>query len=66
MDANNFLKPKEVAKMLGVCTRTIYRWCRTGRIKAVNLGEGDYQLWRIRSEDLERFISANSNTNQAA
>ena len=39
----------EVAERLRVHPNTVYRWCRTGRLRAVKLGKE----WRILEEELE-------------
>lgn len=45
---------KEVAKMMGVCTRTVYNWCRTGQLKASKIGTRNY---RISADEYRRFTS---------
>lgn len=46
------LSVKDVAKELRVCTRTIYRFIKDKKLKAVKLGH----ILRIREEDFEEFI----------
>ena len=46
------LSIKQVAKELNVSIRTVYKFIREGRLKAVKLG----YLWRIREEDFDEFI----------
>jgi len=41
----------EAAEALGVSTRTIARWVKDGRIKAVRAGG---RLWRISIEEIRR------------
>lgn len=49
---DNYYTPQEVADKLKVNIRTIYRWIREGKLKAVKIGD----LWRISESELERFI----------
>ena len=51
-----FLTLKEVAKKLRVSERSIYRYIRLSKIKAVKVG-----YWRIGEKDLSRFIKESSN-----
>ncbi len=45
---------QEVAERLRVSYRTVYRWVRSGKLPAYQLG----QEWRITDEDLKRFLEA--------
>ncbi|WP_272999437.1 helix-turn-helix domain-containing protein [Hydrogenibacillus schlegelii] len=47
------LTPEEVAERLRVTRRSVYEWLRTGRLRGLKAGT----RWRIRPEDLERFLS---------
>jgi len=54
---------KQVAELLNVCPTTVYRYVKTGKLKAVKLKTSspkavnpDY-VWRIREEDFEEFIT---------
>ena len=47
-----FLTPKEVAGILRVSPRTVQRWVKEGRLRAVRVGK----LWRIPREALEEFL----------
>lgn len=51
-----FLTTKEVAKLLRVSERSIFRYIHSGRLKATKVG-----YWRISEKDLEGFIRGNSN-----
>ena len=42
----------EVARYLGVSTKTVYRLVSRGEIEAVRVG----RLWRFRPADLEEFV----------
>lgn len=52
----------EVAEMLKVHRVTVWRWCKSGKLPAVQVG----QQWRIRARDLQAFIEARSNTESKA
>lgn len=43
--------PVEVAYMTGVKVETVYRWIRTGKLKATKLGQ-----WKITREALEAAL----------
>lgn len=45
--------PIEVAKLVGVSRRTVYRWVSEGKLRAVKAGE---RMLRISSEDLQAFM----------
>ena len=49
---NKFYSPITVAKMLEVSRLTVYRWIKSGKLKAVKVGGSV----RIREEDLREFI----------
>lgn len=49
---DNFYTPQEVADKLKVNIRTIYRWIREGKLKAVKVGE----LWRISEKELYKLL----------
>ncbi|HEY8424605.1 MAG TPA: helix-turn-helix domain-containing protein [Limnochordales bacterium] len=56
------LTPEEVADTLRVTRRTVYEWLRTGRLRGLKAGP----FWRIRPEDLDRFLAgADNGTNGA-
>ena len=44
---------KEVAKEIKVTRRTIYRWIKDGKLKAIKTGG----IWRVREEDFGEFVS---------
>lgn len=50
--------PQEVAKMLKVSLRAVYKWIHEGKLKSKKIGT----LWRIPKDALEEFIE-NSNKN---
>ena len=45
---------QEVARLLGVTTQTVWRWCKEGKIKAGKTPGGQY---RIPREEVERLIN---------
>ena len=49
-----FYLTEEVAAMLRVSTMTIYRVIKASRLTAYKFGKD----WRIRKDDLERFLAA--------
>ena len=50
--SNDLLGVEEVARLLGVESVTIYRWCRQGRLPCLKPGKA----WRIRRSALEAFL----------
>jgi len=53
----NMLTLKEVAQEIKVTRRTVYRWVKLGKLKAIKI-DG---IWRVRDEDYEKFISVGRN-----
>lgn len=51
----SLLKTKEVARRLGVTSRTVSKWIRDGELKAIKLNG---RVWRVREEDLDEFIES--------
>jgi len=49
---NHLLTVKEVSLILRVNPSTIWRWCKTGKLPAFQIGHS----WRIRSSDLENLV----------
>jgi excisionase family DNA binding protein len=45
--------PKEVSEKLKLNIRTIYKWIKEERIKAVKLGD----VWRISQSEINRLLS---------
>lgn len=50
--------PKEVAEILQVTERTIYRYIDSGHLKAVKIGKH----WRISEEAFKAFLEAGTET----
>ena len=49
--------PQKVAEILDLNYQTVLRYIREGKMKAISIGNG----YRIRKEDLEKFLEDNSN-----
>jgi len=47
--------PQQVAEILGVSRRSVYRWIKEGRLPALKF----VSQVRIRDDDLERFVNEN-------
>jgi len=48
---------KALAKFFGVTEKTIWEWCREGRLPAFKIGKE----WRVRASDLEKTIKLKTN-----
>jgi excisionase family DNA binding protein len=51
-----WLSITQVAKYLGVSTRTVRRMIEDGRIEAYNLGTQEYKIYRIDKHDLAKVV----------
>jgi acetyl-CoA synthetase len=58
-DLEKLLLPAEVARILRVTTRTIERYCKQGKLRAVKVG----RLWRIPKSSLEEFLKTEAEGN---
>lgn len=47
MQTKEVYTPQEVADLTGVTIMTVYRWIKSGKLRAVKLGQ-----WKINREDL--------------
>ncbi len=56
MVEQKFLTLKEVAKILRVSERSMFRYIHSGKLRASKVG-----YWRINKKDLDLFIKKNSN-----
>ena len=54
MQTDEMLTPNEVADLLKVPTKTIWRWCRNETLPAVKIGK----YWRIPRDELVAFIKS--------
>ena len=52
-NGEELLTLKETARLLRVHPRTVWRWCRNGRVVAVKIGHE----WRIRKSDLRALVT---------
>jgi len=52
-----YYTPSEVADLLKVCRTTIWRYIRSGKLKAIKLSIKNY---RISEKDLKRFLNKKS------
>lgn len=53
-----YMTPPEIAKLLRVSPDKILGWIRSGRLKAVNLGNGYCRpRYRVSRESLETFLN---------
>lgn len=52
----NYYTPKEISDKLKLNIRTVYKWIREGKLKAVKLGD----VWRISESELNRFLNENN------
>jgi excisionase family DNA binding protein len=50
----NYYTPQEIAERLKIDIRTLYRWIREGRLKAVKIGH----FWRVAESELKRFLQS--------
>jgi len=52
VNTNRFYTVQEVMSLLKVCDETVYRWIKTGKIKATRIGKD----WRIDAGDLDKKL----------
>jgi len=50
---NEFLRPKEVARIFGVTIKTVYRWIHQKKIKTTMTPGGQFLIKR---EEVRRFL----------
>ena len=51
---NDLLTPEEVAKILKVSKRTVYRWIDSGELKVARIGRKTY---RVFESDIKKFVN---------
>ena len=51
---DEYLTLEEVARLLRVSTKSVYRWAQSGRLEGFKAG----QAWRFRRADVERWVDA--------
>lgn len=59
MKQEKYLTLRQVAKILDVSERSMFRYIHSGRLKATKIG-----FWRIKEEDLKNFVKQSSNTSK--
>jgi excisionase family DNA binding protein len=52
MTVQEYYTPDEVSQKLKIDVRTLYRWIREGKIRAVKIGH----FWRISQAALDEFL----------
>ncbi|MGI6123561.1 MAG: helix-turn-helix domain-containing protein [Acetivibrionales bacterium] len=50
----NYYTPKEVSEKLKLNIRTVYKWIREEKLKAVKLGD----VWRIPESEIKRLLKS--------
>lgn len=50
----NYYTPKEVSEKLKLNIRTVYKWIREEKLKAVKLGD----VWRIPESEIKRLLNS--------
>lgn len=60
---NRYLSCSDVATMTGKTLKTVWSWCRTGKLKASKPGGRDYI---IKKEDFDAFIDGDADSSREA
>jgi excisionase family DNA binding protein len=55
---DELLRMRDAAEVLAVSERTVRRWIRSGRLRAVFLDPDDDRSIRIRRKELDKFIAS--------
>jgi excisionase family DNA binding protein len=50
--SERFLDHKETADLLGVCSKTIYRWIKNNEFPAYKVGK----RWKFKVSDVEKWL----------
>ena len=56
-DREKIYGAKELAKFFGVTEKTIWQWCKKGRLPAFKIGKE----WKVRAVDLQKTINQKIN-----
>lgn len=68
MNEGDYLKPRDVARQLGVTRGAVYKWIREGKLKAVRFGPNAVRIPRaafdefVRRAALDRGDTMDENT----
>lgn len=54
MTGEEYIKPSDVAKRLGVTRGAVYKWIREGKLRAVRFGDNAVRVPRSALEEFER------------
>jgi len=60
-DADGFLKPSELAKMLQIHTNSVLKMIKSGKITAVVVSGNKRCTYRILKSEIDRYISEQYN-----
>jgi excisionase family DNA binding protein len=52
-ETDKILKVEELAKFFGVSRKTVWEWCKQGKLPAFKIGKE----WKIRQSDLQKIIN---------
>lgn len=66
MTDDELLTANEVAHRLKVHPETVRQWVRDGRLRAIRFGNGPRASLRIRTSEVERFLSGDQDRQQEA
>lgn len=59
------LTPRLIAESMHIGTETVFRWIRSGELKAANIGNSKIKpRYRVAKTDLEAFLESRSNQPQ--
>ncbi|MEK9180970.1 MAG: helix-turn-helix domain-containing protein [Patescibacteria group bacterium] len=51
--ADKILNAEQIAKFFGVSRKTVWEWCKHGKLPAFKIGKE----WKIRQSDLQRMMN---------
>jgi len=57
IDADKIYDTEDLAKFFGVSKKTIWAWCKRGKLPAFKIGKD----WKVRVSDLNRVIAGKVN-----
>ena len=58
---DKILHVPQIAKFFGVADKTVWEWCKTGKLPAFKIGKE----WRVRKSDLQKMINQKIKTPKA-